>query len=88
MFVALAPLPKDSLVRKLLPGLVMAQGHLACSGERDLAWGGLAWGLEDLVNVSQSHCFKACFKLEGHGQGNVFFKNQKIMTNTNKCGNT
>ena len=44
---------------------------------------GLACGLEDLVDVSQSPCFKACIKLEGHGQGNIFSKIKKNKFDSN-----
>jgi hypothetical protein len=38
-----------------------------------LAWGGLAWGLDDLVDVSQSPCFRAQRAMVKR----IFFKNLK-----------
>ena len=38
-----------------------------------MTWGGLAWGLDDLVNVSQSPCFRAQRAMVKR----IFFKNLK-----------
>ena len=75
MSVALAPWPKETLDRAGYDlKLPILGDSLTRRGEsRPGEWGRLAWGLGNLVDVSQSPCFRAQRAMVKR----IFFKNLK-----------